>query len=80
MNTSEIIELAKDQNNWSKLRLYSENSTNFTYPQLKGLFHKRASDKHSGLNHCFKLVGKTGYINSPLFGLWMANLLGGTQL
>jgi hypothetical protein len=43
--------------------------------QIKNLFLNRDSAKYPGLNHCFKLVGKTGYINEPLFGLWMADLL-----
>lgn len=76
MNNNEIYNLAKNQDNWQKLRSYASSSENYTYAQLKRLFSERESDKYSaGLKHCFKLVGKTGYINEPLLGLWMAGLL-----
>jgi len=75
MNTLEIFDLAKDQKNWQKLRSFSNSSDNYTYAQLKRLFHQRTSNKYPGLTHCFKLVGKTGYINQAIFGLWMADLL-----
>jgi hypothetical protein len=75
MNNQEILELARYQSNWQRLRSYAETSNNYSYSQLKRLFHQRKSSKYAGLNHCFKLVGKTGYINEPLFGAWMAGLL-----
>jgi hypothetical protein len=75
MTNQEILQLAIYQGNWQRLRAYSQTSNNYTYAQLKRLFHQRESTKYGGLNHCFKLVGKTGYINEPLFGAWMAGLL-----
>ena len=72
---TDLVQKATDPNNWTKVRSYPERNKNFTQAQIKNLFLNRHSSKYRGLNHCFKLVGKTGYINEPLFGLWMAGLL-----
>jgi hypothetical protein len=72
---SDFIQKATNPDNWTKVRTYPMKNKNFTSSQIKNLFLNRESSKYEGLQHCFKLVGKTGYINEPLFGLWMAGLL-----
>lgn len=65
--------LEQDLTNW---KLASEVATlypQFSAPQLKNLIWRR--DDHKGLSRCYRRIGKRGYINIPLFGLYMAGQL-----
>ena len=69
----DLSTLEQDLGNW---KLASEVATlypQFTVPQLKRLIWKR--NEHRGLSRCYKRVGKRGYINLPLFGMYMAGTL-----
>jgi len=83
MTTNNISAYAEDLNNWIKFsdfaKEFATEDSKFTYPQIKRLFIERNSGKYPDLNRCYRLVGKTGYVNKPLFGLWMAGLLDGAQ-
>lgn len=73
MNNQELSNLASDLTNWKKATEVSIEFPQFTRSQLKALFWKRA--QHPGLSRCYRQVGKFGYVNVPLFGLWLAGAL-----
>lgn len=72
-NLNEIAALAADLTNWKQMRDVPKLQEQFTYQKLKHLFWK--AEEHKGLGRCSRMVGRTRYINLPLFGLWLAGEL-----
>ncbi len=60
-------------NNWVALTEVPKLHPQFTHSQLKHLFWKRK--EHTGLEQCYRVIGKKAYICLPLFGLWLAGEL-----
>lgn len=73
MTNDQLNELASQLENWQPTTELPKHYPQFTASQLKGLLWRR--DEHKGLSRCWRRVGKKGYINVPLFGLWMAGQL-----
>ncbi|WP_413693954.1 hypothetical protein [Psychromonas sp. KJ10-2] len=69
---TEQQKLAMDLNNWIPMRKIPSVLPQFSYNQIKTLFWKRESN---GLSRCSKMVGRTLYINLPMFGLYLAGEL-----
>ena len=59
--------------NWKTVTQLSDANPQFTKSQLKYLFWQR--EKKPGLERCCRIVGKTLYINEPLFGLYLGGQL-----
>lgn len=72
---AKVISLSQDSNNWVKKQAFTADNSNFSEGQLSHLFRNRKNPKYKGLSYCFKLVGKTGYVNKPILGMWMSGLL-----
>lgn len=68
-----VTKLSSDLNNWLPVSEVPNHFQQFTAAQLKRLFWQR--EKHAGLSTCYRQVGKRGYLNIPLFGLYLAGLL-----
>ncbi|GLT15008.1 MULTISPECIES: hypothetical protein [Vibrio] len=66
-------ELAMDLNNWIPAIDVPKQFPQFTHAQIKNLIWKR--EHNPALNRCYRRVGRKGYINAPLFGLFMAGML-----
>lgn len=56
-------------NHWVTVNELARRNKQFTLSQLKHLIWKRK--EHKGLDRCYRIVGKRGYINIKLFALWM---------
>ena len=73
MATDQIAQHTTDLNNWQPMAKVTDSYPQFSPEQLKRLFWKR--EQHTGLTTCYRRVGKRGYINLPLFGLWLSGQL-----
>lgn len=73
MINDQINNYLADINNWQLVKEVPKHYPQFTDSQLKNLLWKR--DEKAGLERCYRQVGKRGYLNVPVFGLWMAGLL-----
>lgn len=69
----QISTLSSDLNNWLPVSEVPSHFQQFTSAQLKRLFWQR--EQHKGLSRCYRQVGKRGYLNAPLFGLYLAGML-----
>jgi hypothetical protein len=70
MQDLNLIAISQDLNNWLPVTEIPKHYPQFTYPTLKAMFWKRA--EKPGLERCCRIVGKRMFVNSKLFGLWMA--------
>ncbi len=70
---NQVNELSRNLKNWVTLRKFVEDNPEFTYSQIRYQFQHRKG--HVGLETCFRQVGRKGYGNPQLFGLYMAGLL-----
>ena len=70
---NDLNTLEQDLANWKLASEVASLYPQFTAPQLKNLIWKR--NEYKGLSRCYKRVGKRGYINIPLFGMYMAGTL-----
>ncbi len=73
MTNDQLYSLEMDLSNWLPLSKVHEHFPHFHYSTLKHLFAQR--DKKVGLARCYKRVGRTGFVNVALFGLWLAGQL-----
>lgn len=76
-NQSEVIDLARNLDNWFPLNQIPEIHSHFTKSQIRYQFLNR--HRKSGLDLCFKQMGKRGYCNPQLLALYMAGLLPNQQ-
>ncbi|WP_218972505.1 hypothetical protein [Aeromonas media] len=70
MQDLNLITMSQDLNNWLPITEIPAIYPQFNHPTLKTMFWKRA--EKPGLNRCCRIVGKRMFINTKLFGLWMA--------
>ncbi|MFM2667158.1 hypothetical protein AAFX24_20425 [Vibrio mediterranei] len=70
-----MTEKELDLNNWVTVNELASRYKQFTLAQLKHLIWKRK--EHPGLEKCYRIVGKKGYINTKLFAMWMSGELVG---
>ncbi|GKR72181.1 hypothetical protein KAM479_41020 [Aeromonas caviae] len=56
--------------NWLPVTEIPKHYPQFNYPTLKVMFWKRA--EKPGLERCCRIVGRRMFVNTKLFGLWMA--------
>lgn len=73
MTNDQITGYLIDPSNWLPTTEVAKHFPQFTASQLKHLLWKR--DEHVGLERCYRQIGKRGYINLPMFGLWMGGVL-----
>ncbi|MFA0474850.1 hypothetical protein AB4527_06785 [Vibrio breoganii] len=73
MTYDQVTEHSVKLENWMPTKELAEHFPQFTQQQIKRLFWQR-EDK-AGLSRCYKQIGKRGYVNVPLFGMWMAGQL-----
>ncbi len=74
MTSDQAVTLhAMNLSNWIPLGEVHKHYPQFTKPTIKNLFWKR--DEKAGLSRCYRRVGKKGFVNVPLFGLWLAGAL-----
>lgn len=70
---NEVSGLSRNLGNWLTLKKFVEQHPEFTYSQIRYLYLHRK--KRTGLETCFRQVGRKGYGNPQLFGLYLAGLL-----
>ncbi len=70
---NQVNEISRDLSNWVTLRNFVDENPEFTYSQIRYQFLHRKDQ--IGLETCFRQVGRKGYGNPKLFGLYMAGLL-----
>ena len=70
MQDLNLIAISQDLNNWLPVTEIPKHHPQFNYPTLKAMFWKRA--EKPGLERCCRIVGKRMFVNTKLFGLWMA--------
>lgn len=73
MNEINPIAVAQDVKNWVPMREFPKLYPQFTQSTIKTLMWKR--DEKPGLNRCARMVGSKLYINTKLFGMWLAGAL-----
>ncbi|AXB04577.1 hypothetical protein C0708_20405 [Aeromonas caviae] len=73
MESTQLTVVAADLNNWLPSRDLAKEYPQFTAAQVKALLWKR--EQHAGLSRCCRMVGARLYVNTKLFGLWMAGQL-----
>jgi len=71
--TNSLLTDAADLSNWLPSRDLPRVYQQFSPAQIKTLLWKR--DEHAGLSRCCRMVGARLYVNTKLFGLWMAGEL-----
>ncbi|MCG6373175.1 hypothetical protein K6U27_10875 [Vibrio fluvialis] len=64
---------AMNLDNWIPATEVHKRYPQFTQPTIKNLFWKR--NEKPGLSRCYRQVGKKGFVNIPLFSLWLAGAL-----
>ncbi|MGI2822007.1 hypothetical protein [Vibrio fluvialis] len=73
LSTNDISLYAMNLNNWVPSAELNTHYPQFSKATIKNLFWKR--DEKAGLSRCYRQVGKKGFVNVPLFGLWLAGAL-----
>ena len=73
MQNINLIAISQDLNNWLPVTEIPSIYPQFNHPTLKNMFWKRA--EKPGLERCCRIVGKKMFVNTKLFGLWMAGEL-----
>lgn len=72
-NETSLIAVAQDITNWQPMREFPKYYPQFSASTIKTLMWKR--DEKPGLNRCARMVGSRLYINTKLFGMWLAGAL-----
>lgn len=70
---ADLLQHTTNLDNWMPTSKIPAIYPQFTATQLKRLFWQR--EKHIGLSTCYRRVGKRGYVNLPLFGMWLSGQL-----
>ncbi|ATL98518.1 hypothetical protein CK910_08515 [Aeromonas sp. CA23] len=73
MEELNLIAVAQDVNNWQPMQEFPKHFPQFSASTIKTLMWKR--EEKPGLNRCARMVGSKLYINTKLFGMWMAGVL-----
>ncbi len=73
MTDDQMHDYEMNLNNWQPLSKLSEYYPQFNKNTLKHLFIQR--HKKIGLSRCYMLIGRSGFVNVALFGLWLAGQL-----
>ncbi|POG21259.1 hypothetical protein C2855_21210 [Aeromonas bestiarum] len=68
-----LIAVAQDVNNWQPMQAFPKHFPQFSASTIKTLMWKR--EEKPGLSRCTRMVGSRLYINTKLFGMWMAGAL-----
>ncbi len=73
MERTQLMADATDLHNWIPSRDLPKTYSQFSAAQMKALLWKR--DQHAGLSRCCRMVGARLYVNTKLFGYWLAGEL-----
>ncbi len=73
LSTNDVSQYAMNLHNWVVATELHNHYPQFSKATIKNLFWKR--DEKVGLSRCYRQVGKKGFVNVPLFGLWLAGAL-----
>jgi len=73
MESTQLMAAATDLSNWMPSRDLPKTYPQFSAAQVKALLWKR--DQHAGLSRCCRMVGARLYVNTKLFGYWLAGEL-----
>ncbi len=73
MTHDQTHSLEMNLNNWLPITKLHEHFPQFHQSTLKHLFSQR--EKKIGLSRCYRKIGRKGFVNIALFGLWLAGQL-----
>jgi len=73
MQETELSSIRQELSNWLPVTDIPKIYPQFSYPTLKAMFWRRA--QKPGLERCCRIVGKRMFVNTKLFGLWLAGEL-----
>ncbi|MFQ2558932.1 hypothetical protein ACK3Z7_05985 [Aeromonas caviae] len=73
MELNLLITDATNVENWMPSRELPKVYPQFSPAQMKALLWKR--EQHTGLSRCCRMVGARLYVNTKLFGYWLAGEL-----
>jgi hypothetical protein len=73
IDQTQIQSIHNDLSNWVAMNDISKRYPQFTHSQIKRLFWLR--EQKAGLSRCYRQIGKRGFVNVPLFSMWMSGLL-----